>query len=181
MTCARVPAVWLLALPRNERASWSGCPPLEGGTRPRDRAAILEPQRRRRRHPRGRFAVLHADRRRRTVLAGGSPAILLRPQELGQDPREASPRDSTRTTSSFCSRRRPGVPAQSNRRRISSCLERKLERARARRRRQGPRRDRRRRQLRQLAAPGPRVLQGRRRRQVRARLDAREPRRVSHP
>ena len=45
---------------------------------------------------------------------------------------------------------------------------------------QGPRRDRRRRQLRQLARPGRAVLQGRAGRPVRPRPDAREPRRLPH-
>ena len=48
-------------------------------------------------------------------------------------------------------------------------------------RRQGPRRDHRRRQLRQLAAAGRRVLQGRAGRQVRPRAHARQPRRLPRP
>ena len=46
---------------------------------------------------------------------------------------------------------------------------------------QGPRRDHRRRQLRELAAPGRRVLQGRAGRQVRPRPHARQPRRLPRP
>ena len=48
-------------------------------------------------------------------------------------------------------------------------------------RRQGSRRDHRRRQLRQLAAAGRRVLQGRAGRRVRPRPDARQPRRLPRP
>ena len=48
-------------------------------------------------------------------------------------------------------------------------------------RRQGARRDHRRRQLRKLAPPGRRVLQGREPGRLRPGVDARRPRRLSHP
>ena len=58
--------------------------------------------------------------------------------------------------------------------------ERLAERPRA-REGQGPRRDHRRRQLRQLAPPGRAVLQGREPGRLRPRADARRPRRLPHP
>ena len=121
--------------------------------------------------------------RRRAAAAVVAPRpagdVLLRmPPELKERLRAAPPSaaKSTRTTSS--SRPSPDGLGDSERKQMSQ-RQRSKERPRA--ERQGPRRDHRRRQLRQLAAPGRRVLQGRAGRPVRPRPHARQPRRLPRP
>ncbi len=102
--------------------------------------------------------------RRRKVLAGGSPVLLLRvPQELKDAIHaEASRRGSNANDVILAALADGlGVPTQSNRKgKELMASDQRLEERRA-REGQGARRDHRRRELRQLAPAGSRVLQGR--------------------
>ena len=171
---AIVLALWLLALRAKGRAR--ACARLaQGRARARDRPSRGEPQRRRRRHARGR---VRACRTRRPVAGAGclaaSPVVLLRmPETLKREIQAEAFRTSTNTNDVIVrtladglgiphdSRSRRSVPfgggrGKDHRMAESNGSENGSDALEG----EGARRDHRRRQLRELAPAGRRVLQG---------------------
>ena len=133
-------------------------------------------------------SAVHPERPPAQVLAGSSPVLLLRvPQALKDEIQAEAMRSKSNandvvlaalaeSASSVVPQRCPSEQRKGTHGRHHRLQERQRTHE-----GQGARRDHRRRQLRQLPAPGCRVLQGREGRRVRPRPDARRSRRVPHP